>query len=458
MEKRIEKLLVANRGEIAVRIIRAAQELGIRTVLAHSSADKDSLAARLADECVDIGPAQAAKSYLNRDAVLQAALDSGADAVHPGYGFLAENADFARTVAAAGLIFVGPDGDTIDLMGDKAQARSTAQAAGVPVVPGSDGVLTDLAAAEAAAEHIGYPLMIKAAAGGGGKGIRVVENAAEFAQAFAAAQREGLGAFGDNSMYLERFIARARHIEVQILGDGERAVHLYDRECSLQRRRQKVLEEAPSPALTDEVREQLCASAVALAESVHYRGAGTIEYLYDDLSGEFFFIEMNTRIQVEHPVTEMITGIDLIREMLLVAGGAPLRLRQEDICIRGAAIECRINAENPANNFMPNVGTVSGLQWAGGFGVRTDSMLFEGYTVPPFYDSMLAKIIVWDENRSAAFARLRRVLAETRIGGLHTTLPLHQALAADAQVLSADFHTGWLEDWVAQWQAQQAKS
>lgn len=451
----IQRLLIANRGEIAVRIIRAARELGIHTIAAHSSADKDSLAVRLADEAVEIGPAQAAKSYLNAAALLQAAADRRADAVHPGYGFLAENAAFARAVTAAGLVFVGPDADTIERMGDKAQARATAQAAGVPVVPGSDGVLRDATAAAAAAENIGFPLMIKAAAGGGGKGIRVVESASDFAAAFQAAQREGLGAFGDDGMYLERFILRARHIEVQILGDGRRAIHLYDRECSLQRRRQKVLEEAPSPALSSEVRERLCASAVALAESVGYCGAGTMEYLYDDESGAFYFIEMNTRIQVEHPVTEMITGIDLIREMLLIAGGEPLRWQQSDIRIRGAALECRINAENPADNFMPNIGTVSGLQWGGGFGVRTDSMLFEGYSVPPFYDSMLAKIIVWDEDRSSAFSRLRRALAETRIEGLHTTLPLHRALATDASVLAGDFHTGWLEQWVANWQQQQ---
>lgn len=443
----MKKLLIANRGEIAVRIIRAAQELAVPTVLAHSSADQDSLAAWLADECVEIGPAQAAKSYLNRQTVVDAAVACGADAVHAGYGFLSENARFVRDLTAAGLVFVGPDADTIDLMGDKARARETAAKAGVPVVPGSGGVLHDAAQAEQAAAHIGYPLMIKAAAGGGGRGIRVVEQAEGFAQALAEAQREALGAFGDDSVYLERFIPRARHIEVQILGDGKDAVHLYDRECSLQRRRQKIMEEAPSPTLDEAVREKLCASAVELARSIGYKGAGTMEYLYDDRSGEFFFIEMNTRIQVEHPVTEMITGVDLIREMLLIADGRPLRYRQSDITIRGAAVECRINAEDPANGFMPNIGRVGKLQWPGGLGVRIDSMLYGGYSVPPFYDSMLAKIIVWGEDRRHAFARLRRALAETEIEGLKTTLPLHRALAQDEQVAAADFHTGWLEGW-----------
>ncbi|MCP2040009.1 acetyl-CoA carboxylase biotin carboxylase subunit [Neisseria sp. HSC-16F19] len=450
----IQRLLIANRGEIAVRIIRAARELGIHTIAAHSSADKTSLAVRLADEAVEIGPAQAAKSYLNQAAVLQAAADTRADAIHPGYGFLAENAAFARAVTEAGLIFVGPDAATIEQMGDKAQARATAQAAGVPVVPGSDGVLRDAETAAAAAEHIGFPLMIKAAAGGGGKGIRVVENAADFAAAFQAAQREGLGAFGDDGMYLERFIARARHIEVQIIGDGTRAVHCFERECSLQRRRQKVFEEAPSPVLDAATRQALCASAVALAEAVHYRGAGTLEYLYDDTSGEFYFIEMNTRIQVEHPITEMVTGVDLVREMLAVAAGAPLSLHQDDIRLHGAAIECRINAEDPFQQFMPNIGQIEQLQWPAGPGVRIDSMLYPGYSVPPFYDSMLAKIIVWDQDRAAVLRRLRRALQETEIGGLKTTLPLHLALVDDTAVQEAQYHTGWLEGWLEQLKAE----
>lgn len=445
----MQRLLVANRGEIAVRIIRAARELGIHTIAAHSSADQDSLAVRLADEAIAIGPAQASKSYLNPQVVLQAASDSGADAIHPGYGFLAENAVFARAVAQAGLIFVGPDADTIERMGDKARARATAQAAGVPVVPGSAGVLRDVDAAVAAAAVVGYPLMIKAVAGGGGKGIRVVERGADFTAAFQAAQREGLGAFGDDGMYLERFIDRARHIEVQILGNGHRVVHCFERECSLQRRRQKIVEEAPSPILDAATRARLCASAVALAEAVHYCGAGTIEYLYDDACGEFYFMEMNTRIQVEHPITEMVTGVDLVRAMLQVAGGEALPFRQEDICLRGAAIECRINAEDPFNGFMPNIGRIDTLQWPGGPGVRIDSMLYPGYSVPPFYDSMLAKIIVCDQNRPAALQRLRRALRETEIGGLKTTLPLHRVLLEQTDVQRADYHTGWLEHWLA---------
>lgn len=444
----MKKLLVANRGEIAVRIIRAAKELGIPVVLAHSSADKDSLAARLADECVEIGPPQVAKSYLNQAAIIEAAKSSGADAIHPGYGFLAENPSFAKLVEETGLVFVGPKGETIVMMGDKAAARATAVAANVPVVPGSEGILRDVTEAFEAAKEVGYPLIIKAAAGGGGKGMRVVQTEAQFVKEFEVAQREGLGAFGDDGMYLERFIPRARHIEVQVLGDGTDVIHLYDRECSLQRRRQKVFEEAPSPVLSDEVREKLCASAVALAKSVNYRGAGTVEYLYDDQSGEFFFIEMNTRIQVEHPITEMITGVDLIREMLHIAAGNALRYEQDEIKIRGAAVECRINAEDPANNFMPNIGKIESLRWGDGPGVRVDSMLYEGYSIPPFYDSMLAKLIVWDESREEALERMGRAIKETTISGLKTTLPLHLKLVKDADMQAANTHTNWLEEWM----------
>lgn len=444
----MKKLLVANRGEIAVRIIRSAKELRIPVILAHSSADKESLAAQLADECVEIGSPQVVKSYLNQTAIIEAAKQVGADAIHPGYGFLAENASFAALVESSGITFVGPTSDTMLLMGDKAAARSTAMAVNVPVVPGSPGILRDLSEAIDVAKSVGYPLIIKAAAGGGGKGMRVVESETQFAKEFEMAQREGLYAFGDDGMYLERFIARARHIEVQILGDGEEVIHLYDRECSLQRRRQKVFEEAPSPALSEDVREALCASAVMLAKSVNYRGAGTVEYLYDDQTGEFFFIEMNTRIQVEHPITELITGVDLIREMLYIASGHPLRYKQSDITICGAAIECRINAEDPANNFMPNIGKIERLQWGSGPGVRIDSMLYEGYHVPPFYDSMLAKMIVWDESRDKALSRMERAICETRIEGLKTTLPLYLKLVQDEQVRSASIHTNWLEMWM----------
>ncbi len=444
----IRKLLIANRGEIAVRIIRAAKELGIRTVQVYSMADADSLAVKLADEAVPIGPPAAAKSYLKIDTILEAARLTGADAVHPGYGFLAENADFADAVVAAGMIWVGPKGDAIRVMGDKVAARIAAERAGVPVVPGSDGRVDDPDQARAIALAIGFPVMIKAAAGGGGRGIRIAHDMEEFERLMPQASAEAKAAFGDGGLYLEKVIERARHIEVQILGDGKRAVHCFERECSLQRRRQKVWEEAPSAALPQALREKLCASAVSLAESVGYLGAGTLEYLYDDQSGQFYFIEMNTRIQVEHPVTEMVTGLDLVREMIRVAGGEPLRMRQDQIVLRGHAIEVRINAEDPARNFQPGPGTITALTVPGGAGVRFDTMLYQGYTVPPFYDSLLGKLIVWDEDRPAAIARMARALEELTVEGLPTTKPLHQLLARDSDVRAADFHTRWLEPWL----------
>jgi len=444
----ISKLFIANRGEIAVRIIRAAHELGIRTVQAVSAADRDMLAARLADEVVEVGKAHASKSYLNKEAVVAAAVASGADAVHPGYGFLSENADFAEMVEQAGLVFVGPKPETIRAMGDKATARVMAMRAGVPTVPGSEGRVESAAAALSAAREIGYPVMIKAAAGGGGRGIRVANTLEELAVLIPQASAEALAAFGDGGLYLERFVGRARHVEVQILGDGIRAVHLFERECSLQRRRQKVWEEAPAACLGADVRDALCASAVRLAESVNYRGAGTLEYLYDATTGDFFFIEMNTRIQVEHPVTEMITGVDLVKSMLRIAGGAPLALQQSEIRARGHAIEVRINAENPARDFAPAPGTVASLTVPGGMGVRFDTMLYPGYTVPPFYDSLLGKLIVWDDDRSSAIRRLSGALSELKIDGLTTTQSLHQALALDADVNAGEFHTRWLEGWL----------
>lgn len=446
----IGKLLIANRGEIAVRIIRAARELGIKTVQAHSTADADSLAVRMADEAIEIGPPHAAKSYLNVEAILAAARKSGADAVHPGYGFLAENANFADAVTAAGLIFIGPSGDAIRIMGDKVAARAAAEAAGVPVVPGSDGRVDDPERARIVARAIGFPVMIKAAAGGGGRGIRIAHDQAEFDTLMPQASAEAKAAFGDGGLYIEKVIEKARHIEVQILGDGNRAIHCFERECSLQRRRQKVWEEAPSVVLPQSVREKLCASAVALAESVKYRGAGTLEYLYDDETHKFYFIEMNTRIQVEHPVTEMITGLDLVREMIRVAAGEPLRILQDGVRISGHAIEVRINAEDPAKNFMPAPGTISSLRIPGGPGTRFDTLLYQGYQVPPFYDSLLGKLIVWDETRGAALNRMVRALGELEIGGLKTTKPLHQVLATDPEVRAARFHTRWLEPWLEQ--------
>ena len=446
----IQKLLIANRGEIAVRIIRAAQELGIATVQVHSAADADSLAVKMADEAVNIGPPMASKSYLNIANILKAAADTGADAVHPGYGFLAENADFADAVEAAGLIWVGPKGSAIRVMGDKVAARVAAQSAGVPVVPGSDGRIDDPDQARALALNIGFPVMIKAAAGGGGRGIRIAQDIEDFDRLLPQASAEAKAAFGDGGLYMEKVIERARHIEVQILGDGTDVIHCFERECSLQRRRQKVWEEAPSAALPQEMREQLCASAVALAKAVQYRGAGTLEYLYDDASGAFYFIEMNTRIQVEHPVTEMITGIDLLREMLRIAGGQPLRYKQADVRLNGHAIEVRICAEDPAQGFKPGPGTISTLKVPGGPGVRFDTLLYQGYTVPPFYDSLLGKLIVWDETRAQAIARMARALGELEVGGLPTTKPLHQALARDAEVQAGQFHTRWLEPWLDQ--------
>ena len=446
----LKKLLIANRGEIAVRIIRAAQDLGIATVAVYSAADADALHVQLADEAVNIGPPAAKKSYLNIDAILEAARSTGCDSVHPGYGFLAENAAFSDAVTAAGLVFVGPSGNAIRLMGDKVSARVAAAAAGVPVVPGSAGRVESIEAARNVLEETGFPVMIKAAAGGGGRGIRIANSAAEFEQAYPQAQAEALAAFGDGGLYMEKVIGRARHIEVQVLADGRDAVHCYERECSLQRRRQKVWEEAPSRALSDALREELCASAVALAKAVSYSGAGTVEYLYDDAADQFYFIEMNTRIQVEHPVTEAITGIDLVAEMLRIAGGEPLRLRQNDIKVTGHAIEVRLNAEDPAKDFAPFPGKVDNLRIPGGPGVRFDSMLYNGYQIPPFYDSLLAKLIVHAETREAAIARLTRALNELEISGVKTTKPLFLALAADPSVQAGEVHTRWLEGWLTE--------
>ena len=444
----IRKLFVANRGEIAVRIIRAARELGMVTVQAVSAADREMLAARMADEVVEIGPAHATKSYLAGEAILRAARASGADAIHPGYGFLAENADFAQAVEEAELVFVGPRSETIRTMGDKARARQVANDAGVPIVPGVGAECLDSSGLETAAARLGFPVMVKAAAGGGGRGIRVASDLRTLRRVLAEARAEAKAAFGDDALYLERFLPRARHVEVQVLGDGVRVVHLFERECSVQRRRQKIWEEAPAACLPAALRRELCASAVRLGEIVGYRGAGTMEYLVDD-ARRFYFIEMNTRIQVEHPVTEMVTGVDLVREMLRIAAGEPLRLGQEDIALRGHAIECRINAEDPARDFMPSPGTVAALAWPGGPGVRFDSHLYPGYVVPPFYDSLLGKLIVWDETRDDALARLRRCLEELRVEGVATTLPLHRLLVNEPAMLTHDVHTGWLEAWLA---------
>jgi acetyl-CoA carboxylase biotin carboxylase subunit len=445
----VKRLLVANRGEIAVRIIRAARDLGISTVAVHSTADAAARHVRLADAAVEIGPPPAGKSYLVIDAILDAARSAGADAVHPGYGFLSERAGFAAAVADAGLSFVGPDAAVIDQMGDKVRARQVAMAAGVPTVPGTPGGVENVEAAVAAAVEIGYPIMLKAAAGGGGRGIRVVEDEAGLRTAFPAASREAASAFGDGRMYLERFVRRARHVEVQVLGDGTDAVHLFERECSLQRRRQKVVEEALAPGIDAGVRDAMTAAAVRLAREVGYRSAGTVEFLVDDETHEFFFIEMNTRIQVEHPTTELVTGIDLVAEQLRIAAGEPLRHAQDGITARGWAIEFRVNAEDPARGFLPSPGTVGRVELPAGPWVRVDTWLEPDVTVPPFYDSLLAKVVVWGEDRETAIRRSRRALAEFAVEGVPTTAGLHAEILDQEWFAAGEFHTGTLEQWLS---------
>jgi len=444
----IRSVLVANRGEIAVRIIRAAKALGLRTVQVYSDADASSLAVKLADEAVNIGKPAAAKSYLNVEAIIAAAKSAGVDAVHPGYGFLAENADFADAVEAAGMVFIGPGGGAIRLLGDKVRAREIAMASGVPTVPGSNGRVSTMSEAAEVLERTGFPVMIKAAAGGGGRGIRIARGPAEFERLFPQASAEAQAAFGDGGLYIEAFVANARHVEVQILGDGEDVIHCFERECSLQRRRQKVWEEARAVAIPNDLRITLCNSAVALGKRVGYRGAGTVEYLYDEARQEVYFIEVNTRIQVEHPVTEMVTGIDLVQEMIRIAGGEKLSITQADVAVTGHAIECRINAEDPARDFMPFPGQVGSLKVPEGEGIRFDTMLYEGYQIPPFYDSLLGKLIVWGKDRPAALARLREALAGLEIGGLPTTVPLHQALVNDPDVVAGHTSTTFLEHWL----------
>ena len=446
--KKIKKVLIANRGEIAVRIIQACHELNMEAVAIYTDADKGNLASQLADEAIHIGESLAHKSYLNKEKVIEAALKAGADAIHPGYGFLSENADFAKQVVDSGLIFVGPSSDIIKTMGDKAQAILKAKEAGVPTIPGTE-VLSDKSVALSEAEKIGYPLVIKAIAGGGGKGIRIVEKKEDLISQFEIATTEAKAAFGNGGVYFETYLPRAKHIEVQVLGDGENVVHLYDRECSLQRRRQKVVEEAPSPSIDSEIRESLCQSALKLAKLVKYKGAGTLEFLYDMDKKKFYFLEMNTRIQVEHAITEMITGIDIVREMLMIADGVPLRFSQSDINIRGASIEIRINAEDPSNNFFPSPGKINDVFYPTGAGIRIDTMLFNGRVIPPFYDSMVAKMIVYDENRDMAISRMNRALRQIRIDGIKTTIPLFKDLFTDARVCAGDYDINYLESWLS---------
>jgi acetyl-CoA carboxylase, biotin carboxylase subunit len=440
----VEKVLVANRGEIALRVVRACRELGLATVAVYSTADEGALHVRRADEAVCIGPPRASESYLNVDAILQAARETGADAVHPGYGFLAENAAFAGACRDAGLVFVGPSPEAIEAMGDKAEARRLAVAAGVPTIPGTEGRTTVEEALEAAAE-VGYPVLVKAAAGGGGRGIRAAADETELAELFGQAAMEAAAAFGDGSIYVEKQLVEARHVEVQVLADEcGRLVHLFERECSLQRRRQKLLEESPSPALDDETRTAMTEAACRLARAAAYTNAGTIEFLLDR-GGGFYFIEMNTRIQVEHPVTELVTGVDLVKEQLRVARGEQLRFTQAELEQRGAAIEVRINAEDAARGFMPSPGEITALELPGGPGVRVDTAAFAGWRVPPFYDSLIAKLVCWGADRKEALARTRRALDELVVGGIATTVPFHRRLLADPAVQSGDYHVELLE-------------
>ena len=443
----VEKVLIANRGEIALRVHRACKELGLATVAVHSTADSNALHVRLADESVCIGPPASKDSYLNIPAIISAAEITRADAIHPGYGFLSENARFAEIVEAHNIKFIGPTSDHIRVMGDKIAAKAAMRKVGVPLVPGSDGPVSTLEEARAAAAEIGYPVLVKAASGGGGRGMKVAKTAGEIAEAWSTAKAEAAAAFGDDAVYLEKYLTTPRHIEVQVFGDAYgNAVQLGERDCSLQRRHQKVLEEALSPAITQAQRDRIGEIARKAVAELGYLGAGTIEFLYEN--GEFYFIEMNTRIQVEHPVTEQVTRLDLIREQISIASGAPLSFRQEDVTFRGHAIECRINAENPVD-FRPSPGTIEFFHAPGGPGVRFDSAIYSGYTIPPYYDSMIGKLIVFGDTRDLCIKRLRRALSELAIAGVETTTPLFARLIEEPEFQAGDYHIHWLEEWLA---------
>jgi acetyl-CoA carboxylase, biotin carboxylase subunit len=441
-----EKILIANRGEIALRIHRACKEMGISTVAVHSEADSGAMWVRLADESVCIGPASAAKSYLNIPAIIAAAEITGAQAIHPGYGFLSENARFADIVGAHGFTFIGPKPEHIQMMGDKITAKQAVMRAGIPVVPGSAGALTTEEEAIAAADEIGFPVLIKAAAGGGGRGMKVALDREGLAEAVSTARSEAKAAFGDDAVYMERYLQKPRHIEIQVIADSFGNVcHLGERDCSLQRRHQKVLEEAPSPAIDAEAREKIGKVVVDAIKAIGYLGVGTIEFLYEN--GEFFFIEMNTRLQVEHPVTEAITGIDLVREQIRIAAGLPLSFTQDQVVFEGHAIECRINAEN-ARTFTPSPGKVTDFHAPGGLGVRLDSAVYAGYVIPPFYDSLIGKLIVHGRDRDECLARVNRCLGEMVVGGVDTTIPLFQDLIHQPEIIAGDYNIHWLEKWI----------
>lgn len=446
MAEPLKSVLIANRGEIALRIIRACRELGIRSVLAYSEGDADSLPVKLADQAVCIGPAQAKSSYRNPQAVMSAALAYKVDAIHPGYGFLSENADFAALCEEEQVGFIGPAADVIRRMGDKIEAKKIARRAGVPTVPGSVGAIAEYSEALAVASEVGYPLLIKAAAGGGGRGMRVVETAETLEKDLAEIMSEAEVAFGDPSVYIERYLTDIRHIEIQVISDGHTVVHLGERDCTAQRRNQKLIEESPSPVLDAELRQGLADAAVALCEEVGYKNAGTVEFVFDNIERTYYFIEMNTRIQVEHPVSEMVSGIDLIKLQLQIAGGLPLGLNQDDIVISGHAIECRINAEDPENNFAPNPGKITNFRAPGGFGVRMDTHIETGYTIPPFYDSMIGKLICWGKDRDEAIARTLRALDELVIDGITTTAPFHKKILETENFASGDFNTAFVAE------------
>ncbi len=441
------KILIANRGEIALRVLRACREMGIKTVAVHSTADADAMHVRLADEAVCIGPPSSRDSYLNVAAILSAATITGAEAIHPGYGFLSENAEFAETVEEHGIAFIGPTAEHIRMMGDKITAKTTMEALGVPLVPGSDGALRNLEEAREVAERVGYPVLIKAAAGGGGRGMKVAQTADELEEAWSVARTEARAAFGNDEVYLEKYLDKPRHIELQIMGDTHgNVVHFGERDCSLQRRHQKLLEEAGSPVITPEQRNEIGKTVTDALSRMGYRNAGTLEFLYQD--GQFCFIEMNTRLQVEHPVTEMVCDVDLVREQIRVAAGETLSYRQEDIVMSGHSIECRINAEDP-ETFAPNPGQVKVFHAPGGLGVRMDSALFAGYKVPPYYDSMIAKLIVHAPTRAQAITRMQRALTECVVEGVKTVIPLHQKILADPEFQKGEYTIHWLENFVA---------